>query len=164
MTEIYFYKYKGSSAITSRDYNTATDYEKIDSATYGIHLGKDTASTLLAPAPMKSDITNDCAVEDGVRFVKNTHKTSRSLTLEFVIAALTPAKRQEAENALLSIFYNGFFGMQLPSISNDIYFLSYNSSQSYARSISGCVVKLSVKCTEYNPLIRFLAGQTNETK
>lgn len=154
MTEIKFYKYIGSSDVTSRDYNTATNYETIESDAY--HLGKDTASTLLAPVPMKSDITNDSSLEDGVRFVKNSHKTSRSVTLEFIIAAETPTKRQEAENTLMQIFYKGFFGLQIPSIGSEVYYLSYNGSQSYARSVSGCVVKLSVKCTEYNPSIRFI--------
>lgn len=159
MTEIKFYKYIGTSDVTSRDYNTSTDYETIESDSYGIHLGKDTASTLLAPVPMKSDITNDSSLEDGVRFVKNSHKSSRSVTLEFVIVAETPAKRQEAENVLMQIFYKGFFGLQLPSIGSEIYYLSYNSSQSYARSVSGRVVKLSVKCTEYNPSIRFIVDK-----
>lgn len=162
MNEIIFYKYKSTDAITSKTYMLKSHYDAYYSENYGIHLGKDTASALLAPAALKDSITNDSTLEDGVRFYMNTKIASRSLTLEFVIAADTEAKRVGAEQFLTGMFYKGMFAVKLPTLSDDVFFLSYNSSQSYARSVSGHVSKMSVKVTEYNPTQRTLEIMPDE--
>lgn len=142
-------------AYNSGDYYAAGSYSSaIDADTYGLHMGKDFASSLKAPAPMKGDITNESRTEHGTRFKTIPYMGERSLTLNISIIGSDFEDHNTKKEALMSILSKGHFAVSVPKRGSDIFFLNFISCQSYAESRSGRSSKISIKCVEYNPSIR----------
>lgn len=146
--DLILYKY------TSGDYYRVSSYETIDGESIGVHIGKDMVSALFTPAPMKGDITNVVRTEHGTRFLSVPYNGERSVTLNFVVTGATRTAHNSNLSALLEILYTGIFAVKIPSRSDDVYFLNYQSSSSYSVTRRGCSSKLAVKCVEYNPKLR----------
>ena len=153
--DLILYRYKGSGS-----YYVSTSYDTIDGDDIGVHMGKDFASSLKALAPMKGDITNESRTEHGTRFKTIPYKGERSLTLNFSIHEKGTYGQQgylshdTNKASLENILFQGHFAVKVPKRGNNIYFLNYQSCQSYAETRSGKSSKLAVKCVEYNPSIR----------
>lgn len=145
--DLIFYKYNGGG------YYTQANYTAIDGETIGVHMGKDLVGALLTPSPMKSDITNVSRTEHGTRFKEVPYRGERSVTLNFVVTGSSVASHNTNLDALEEILYKGHFGIKT-SRSGKVFFLSYQSSQSYSLTRRGCSSKLAVKCVEYNPTKR----------
>lgn len=156
--DLIFYKYN------SGDYYKQASYTTIDGESIGVHIGKDTVGALFAPAPMKADLTNVTRTENGSRFFTVPYVGERSVTLNFVVTGATRSAHNTNLSALLAILYKGHFAVKIPSRSNDVYFLNYQSSSSYSVTRRGCSSKLAVKCIEYKPTVRTMQASPIEPR
>lgn len=147
MIEIVFWKYNGGKRYSISSYKGNTN------ETLGIHIGDNTVSSLLAPAPMKDDITNESRAEDGTRYLSVPYMASRDVTIDLVITGNSRKNHNENLTKLMDILNVGHVAVSIPYVDSKIYFLEYKSCQSYAVSRSGMVSKLSIKFKEYNPQI-----------
>lgn len=145
--DLIFYKYNGNG------FYSQSNYTAIDGDSIGVHIGKDLVGALLAPAPMKGNLTNTIRNEDGTRFKIIPYLGEKSITLNFVITGATRAAHNANLESLLGILYNCHFAIKTVR-SDNVYFLNYEGSNSYNVTRRGCASQLAVKCTEYNPSIR----------
>lgn len=145
--DLIFYKYNGNG------YYTESNYTAIDGESIGVHIGKDLVGALFTPAPMKGDIVNVSRTEHGTRFKEVPYLGERNVTLNLVITGATRSAHNANLDALLRILYKGHFAIKTAR-SNDIYFLSYQSSQSYSITRRGCSSQIAIKCVEYKPMQR----------
>lgn len=146
--DLIFYTYTGG------DYYKASSYTKTDADDIGTHMGQDFAGSLLAPAPLKEDITNQVRSENGTRFKTVPFWGEKSVTLNIVITGVSRVAHNANLKAVTEILAKGHFAVSVPKVSGEVYFLNYQSSQSYSLSRSGKVSKLAIKCTEYKPTQR----------
>jgi len=146
--DLAFYTYTGG------EYYKESSYSKTDADDIGTHIGQDFVGSLLAPAPLKDDITNQVRNESGTRFKTVAFWGEKSVTLNIVITGSSRSVHNANLKAVTEILARGHFAVSVPKISDDVYFLNYQSSQSYSLSRSGKVSKLAIKCTEYKPTQR----------
>lgn len=147
--DLLFYVYN------SGEYYKATSYSSaIDGDAYGLHMGKDFASALKSPAPMKGDITNESRTEHGTRFKTIPYFGERSVTLNISIHGSSKEAHDANKAQLMNILSRGHFAVSVPNRGTGIVFLNYQSCQSYAETRSGRSSKVAIKCVEYNPSIR----------
>lgn len=147
MIEIVFWKYNGGKRYS------ISSYKANSNETLGIHIGDNTVSSLLSPAPMKEDITNESRAENGTRYISVPYMASRDVTIDLVITGNSRKNHNENLMKLMDILNVGHVAVSIPYVYSKIYFLEYKSCQSYAVSRSGMVSKLSIKFKEYNPQI-----------
>ena len=152
MSECKIYEFNGGDFYKSGSY-TEQSYE-------WLHLGGDVTSNLFSPVPIKGVITNKSRLEHGTRsIVKDIKQNERGVTLNLVIIGDTRANHMNYLNELKRILYKGHFAIKIPEVSNDVFFLTYQSCQSYSFSRSGKVSKIAIKTMEYNPDQRAFIAQ-----
>ena len=145
MNDIIFWKYKGGG------YYKIFNYSSVANQKIGVMLGDNAVSSLLTPASVKDDITNDCRSEHGTRFYSINYYKERDVTLDLTIRGDSRSNYLENLNSLIDILNVGHLAVTIPKICGRAFFLNYQSFQTYALSRSGLISKISIKLKEYNP-------------
>lgn len=120
----------------------------------GVEMGDGFLDVILAPVPLKEFISNDSRLEHGTRvIVSNPKKSSRELTLQFVLYGDTPAGLEVVKSNFMSVLYTGNVAIsEISTDYTDVFHLVYqNSTPSYGLSLDRCTARMSVKFTEPNP-------------
>lgn len=125
-----------------------------DAATLGVMMGNDFIANIAAPVGLKDFIDNESRLENGVQRIHNSPKLdNRDVTLEFSVIGSSTADFLSKLNAFKVILYNGLVTIRVP-ILNEIYYLTYNKSQTFSLSTSRRTAKIAVKFNESNPANR----------
>lgn len=118
----------------------------------GVKIGAGFRDALLAPSPMKENITNESRLEHGVRTTVIPKINSRTLTLQFQVTGGTKAAFESNLEALYAEFYSGTFRLAVPEITGEIFNLIYRgASPAYSGGLSGKACKVSATFLEPNP-------------
>lgn len=132
-------------------------------AEMGIRMGNGFLDSLETPASLKDYITNTSRLEDGDRIIIVPKRSSRELTLEFVIIGEASSGKtahesyEERKDAFLDLLYSGMITISVPSSRPDVYRLyTQMKSPTYSRGVAngGVIGKVSVKFLEANPANR----------
>ena len=128
-----------------------------DAYAMGIAMGSGFIASLRAPASLKDFVENDDPKKDGKQVIyPEEHKdAARDLTLTFVIFGETLAEHTTNYNSFIELLERGKMDISTPSISADIYHLTYmGNSGSYMMSADLTTSQLTVKFNEPNPANR----------
>lgn len=131
----------------------APDSTYVDLDIYGITLIRGWREELLTPPPVKSFITNDSRLENGVSIVasaKYAKKDKRDVSLTFFLEGKTEADYLDKyEQFLDKIAYNGEFCLKVPCLKRVFRFVYSQCSKygDYGLKKSNFTLKL----TENNP-------------
>lgn len=123
---------------------------------YGIILSEGAISALITPASMKDYITINSRLEDGTRYVTDSHllkQSERSISLPFYIRARSRQDMYTKLNALCEeVLYKGSFTLKT-KYANYTYTLIYKSC-SQMQDFNGRAGKFSLSVIEPNPTKR----------
>ena len=120
-----------------------------------IRIGKGFKDVLLAPIPLKDPIENDSSIENGVRYIVNTHKKARDLTLEFQVVGTSTSDFEAQKTALFTEFYKGTFVLSNLGFTNEVFHLVYlGKTPTYSSGLSNRACKVSASFKEYDPTNR----------
>lgn len=128
-----------------------------DAYEMGIAMGAGFLAILLTPPNLKDFVENDDPQKDGkqVIYPVTPKVAARDLTLTFVIFGATERDHAVKYNAFVELLKKGKIDIQVPTISEDIYHLTYmGNSGSYMMSADRTTSQLTVKFNEPNPANR----------
>lgn len=128
-----------------------------DAYAMGITMGSGFIASLRTPASLKDFVENDDPKKHGkqVIYPEEPKVAARDLTLTFVIFGDTLAEHTANYNSFIELLKRGKMDISVPSISADIYHLTYmGNSGSYMLSADLTTSQLTVKFNEPNPANR----------
>ena len=125
-------------------------------ATYGVRMGDGFLDALGTPAPLKSYVTNDNRLDNGVRYSDTAPKIDeRSVTLVFTIEGSSPSDFRTKKKAFESALYAGDVSISVPLDGSDVYHLKYTGvSVTFARNIERTFAKMTASFKEPDPTDR----------
>lgn len=128
----------------------------IDIDTYGITLTRGWREALLAPPPVKTYVSNDSRLENGVAIVataKYVKQDKRDISLSFFLEGETEEDYLDKyERFLDKIAYNGEFCLKIPCLKR-VYKLVYTQCSKYG-DYGLKKSNFTLKLTENNPYDR----------
>lgn len=129
------------------------DTSYVDIATFGVTLIRGWREALLTPPPIKSLITNDSRLSNGVSVIaksENIKLDKRDLSLQFFLEGKnTVDYLSKYESFLTKIAYSGQFCLKVPCLGK-VYKLVYSQCSKFG-DYGLKKGNFTLKLTEYNP-------------
>ncbi len=123
--------------------------------TWGVNMGDGFLNNLLTPSPVKDYIENKSRLEDGKRVILNNKKDDeRDFNLIFTIRGSSQSDYILKFKAFMSEMSSGLVSINVPIIGNEVYYVYYKNSISFAFSIDHTFSKIAMKVCEPNPADR----------
>lgn len=125
-------------------------------ASWGVFLSDEAVSTLMTPAPVKDRISNNSALEHGVRYITGTAKVNeRELTLIIYLRASSKAEFLTRYQSFCEELKTGNLDIRTKYQTDVVYRCIYQSCTSFSEFNFG-LAKFSLKLTEPDPTDRAL--------
>lgn len=119
---------------------------------WGIRMGDNFVSNLLAPAGLKELIENESGLEDGKRVLyTNPRLADREVSLIFTIEGVSKSDFLNKYKSFMTELQKGQVKINVPFLGSDVYKLTYLKSSGFAMNTSMTFSKLTVKFNEPNP-------------
>lgn len=124
---------------------------------YGVRMGEGFLDALTEPLDMKDYIENESRLEHGKRIIilDTPRVKSRDVTLDFTICGSSPEDFLKKKNGFLALIYGGEITLQVPQVSDDVYYLIYSGKGAeYGMNANRTFCHMMLKFLEPNPMRR----------
>ena len=124
-----------------------------DNTLTGVKMGNGFYDTLYAPIELKEFVSNESRLENGKRvIVANPRKASRTFSLEFLVTGATATAFGNNLQVLFTQLYAGSVKLEVPEVSEDVFFLVYQGkSSTYSSGLSKTACRVTVAFEEPDP-------------